>query len=233
MTNDKESVSSVSSSNSSEPGKVRGMTLKGFLQKAGKPNISARAFLGSNEAWIATQPGGIDAISIIKEVHAIVLPATEGLHKVIKILSEAELAAKILEVKEKAEKKIAKEAKKVVTSSESVEESESELYHTARIVDEHGKVIMDRNSKGELVELVKSYKLPQEAKRWACRRMEEIPGTTAELTDSRHPRILEVVSRNEATNYLRAHTKNPILAKTGVGPGSQKCQQSRSHFSHG
>jgi hypothetical protein len=244
MSNDNESVGSK---------KARQMTIKSFLKKA-NAGVSARAFLGEHREWIANQPGGDAAISVIKEVEAIVLMPTPALEKVKKILEESSILNDLAEAQVKIQNRVDKANDRMIKATLDAEEKASKpekadtKFSVAAVFDANDNLVYEEVEKIEIKKvngkevsvtrieqkaLNKDFDLPQQAKRWAARKLVELPGCYAMLTDKRFVNIIESMNRDQAAAYLKGHAKSPVTHKAAVGPGSQKCKQDSCHFSRG
>jgi hypothetical protein len=211
--------------------KTRNMTVKGFLFKAGgKAANSAAAFLAQHRAFLET--GDLCEVTspILRLIDEQQLMPTPGLD----LLKEAVLTHHLRAEVDKEERRL---------SEQNNPSGHTSKPWISRVFDSKGNLVVALNSKGEEVELEKTFQLASDADRWSDLRLVENASDCFAVVE--HTKIMRadgtpistVIMRQDALSRILKAKKHPFSKKTG-GRDSRlsfgvKAVQSRATFSHG
>ena len=219
-----------------ESSKPRVMTVKGFLHKAnGKAANSAGAFISAHRAWLETGE--------LSEVTSPILRLMDsGDMFPTPALEEIKLAVLTHSIRVNAEK-----AERELMASLDKENSPSGNRTTknwvATVYNAKGKIVMQENAKGELVELQQNFLLASDADRWIDRRLFEGEPDNfgvvshTKLTGKDGTALSTTIMRQDAIARILKRPSQGAAKKVGVRDGKLsfgvKAHQSHCHFSHG
>jgi len=204
----------------------RNMTVKGFVSKASKPNVSAAAFLAEHREFLLTGEVSQVAAPILRKLDEKALLPTPALEAITKAVYDHWQQAEIAKGEKAMNREPAKPKNWVVT-----------------VYDRNGRVETRVNAKGESEDLIQGFELSQDADRWADRRLVEgSPDCYAvvqhsTMTTKDGDPLATVVMRGDAIERAFRAPKGAAMRKVG---GSTSALSFRptvknhvSKFSHG
>ena len=194
-----------------------GTTIKGFVSKATKGNVSASAFIAAHREFLTTGKVGQVVAPIMQRLATGEVYPTPALHEITKALMDHAISADIAKGKDPAP-------------------STTKPY-TATIYNERGKVATRLNEEGEEKVMVQKFDSAHKAEEWCDRRLvnDGGPGWTALVTCNRTGRS-DTVDRDLA--FGRVNRTRPGAVTNSPKGNSKlswgmKVSETRTKFSHG
>jgi hypothetical protein len=200
----------------------RKMTIKGFIHKA-NGKIGATAFLAAHREYMLSEElAPITAPILVKIDKGEVMP-TPGLEEIKQALFQHMMVST---------------ANKGVERAQKVQAAGGEKPYLATVYDGEGKIATKKNDKGEVVELQKTFAMPQEAEGWTDRRLEEgEPDWRGEVVATHMNMITTHITREEALKRILRKKGGTTGGKAPSTSGGLswgvKSKPSRATFSHG
>lgn len=201
-----------------------GTTIKGFVSKATKGNVSASAYLAANREFLTTGKVGEIAAPVMARLAAGQVYPTPALQELCKLLMGAAISADIARGE---------------ASIERAERGEGTTKpYTATVYDDRGAVAVRVTDEGDEKPMTQNFDAINRADEWCERRLvnDGGPGWTAQVRDNRTGKVTEV-QRDLAFGRVLKSTGGTVSTGGGGGNGrhawGMKVSETRPKFSHG
>lgn len=210
------------------------MTVKGFLAKATKPNISAQGFLDQYREFMLTGELSYVLSPILAKVDAGEMMPTPA----VAAIAVATMYHRIAKDTIAAKKSIAAQEDAKEEGPAKVKAPRKVSNWTSTVLDSAGNVCTRINAKGEEEDMVKGFDASGDADRWSDRRLalDCVAGCYAVVSHA-HSAVKTFIMRDDAMARFYRQAKGPTIKpqskttdKLGFGV---KAKESRSSFSRG
>jgi len=219
----------------------RKMSVKGFLAKATKANLSASGFMSQYREYMTTGELAPLLTPIVTQVEVAKAEALEanrdtesvlkaGVDEIANAVMQHIIACDIAKAHKTIEAKPAKEAKQVRAAK---------VWNWfVTIMNSKGEIQTKTNSKGEQENLEKGFDLAGDADKWADRKLalDGAPDWYAVIAHA-HSRAQSIVLRDDAMARFFRQGSKPVLKPQSKGSGKLsfgvKCKQDKASFSNG